>query len=185
MMALLAIAQRQVIDKVVATVGGELILLSEIEEQFALMEAQNGSLPENARCEIVNSLLVNKLLLNQAKLDSVAVSDEEVEDQLNARIDRILTYMNGDVSQFEAYYGQSIGEVKAQFREDLRNQILVERMRGQIILSAAGGDIDNMEGIAVRQTEGGASRIVIVSDDNYNDWERTLWLEFELPPEAR
>ncbi|MCC0023823.1 MAG: esterase-like activity of phytase family protein [Hyphomicrobiaceae bacterium] len=59
------------------------------------------------------------------------------------------------------------------------------RMRGQIILSAAGGDIDNMEGIAVRQTEGGASRIVIVSDDNYNDWERTLWLEFELPPEAR
>ncbi len=133
MMALMGIAQRQVIDKVVATVGGELILLSEVEEQHALMEAQSGVLPENARCEIVNSLLVNKLLLNQAKLDSVVVSDEEVEEQLNARIDRILTYMNGDVSQFEAYYGQSIGEVKAQFREDLRNQILVERMRGQIM----------------------------------------------------
>ncbi len=133
MVALLGYTQRQIIDKVVATVGGELILLSEVEEQFALMEAQSGVLPENARCEIMNSLLVNKLLLNQAKLDSVVVADEEVEDQLNARIDRILTYMNGDVSQFEAYYGQSIGEVKAQFREDLRNQILVERMRGQIM----------------------------------------------------
>ncbi|MCB9994739.1 MAG: esterase-like activity of phytase family protein [Hyphomicrobiaceae bacterium] len=58
------------------------------------------------------------------------------------------------------------------------------RMRGEIILSAAGGDIDNMEGLGVRQTEGGATRIVLVSDDNYNDWERTLWLEFELPPES-
>ncbi|GJM33676.1 MAG: peptidylprolyl isomerase [Saprospiraceae bacterium] len=133
LMALMSCAQRKIIDKVVATVGGELILLSEVEEQHALMEAQSGELPENARCEIMNSLLVSKLLLNQAKLDSIEISDGEVEDQLNARIDRILTYMNGDVTQFEAYYGQSIGEVKAQFREDLRNQILGERMRGQIM----------------------------------------------------
>lgn len=125
--------QKQVIDKVIATVGGELILLSEVEEQFALMEAQNGNIPDETRCQITESLLVSKLMLNQAKLDSIDVTDEEVEVQLQARIDRILGFMNGDVSQFEAYYGQSINAVKEQFREDLKNQILTDRMRSQVL----------------------------------------------------
>lgn len=128
-----ACAQRQVIDKVVATIGGEFILLSEVEEQHSMMEAQQGVLPDDARCSILDGAILSKLLLNQAKLDSIIVADEEVEDQLNARIDRILTYMNNDVQQFEDYYGQSIGEVKEQFREDLKNQILTERMRSEII----------------------------------------------------
>lgn len=128
-------AQKEVIDKVVATIGGELVLLSEVEEQHALIEAQNGVLPPDARCGIMEKILISKLLLNQAKLDSVEVSEEEVEAQLNARIDRILGFMNNDVSQFEAYYNQTIAEVKEQFREDLRNQILVERMRTTILNS--------------------------------------------------
>lgn len=126
-------AQKQVIDKVTATVGGELVLLSEVEEQISLMQAQNGQLPEDARCSIMDQVLITKLLLNQAKLDSIEVSDIEVEEQLNARIDRILSYMNGDIAQFEAYYGQTISAVKDQFREDLKSQLLVERMRGQIM----------------------------------------------------
>ncbi len=127
--------ERVVIDKVIATVGGELVLLSEIEEQHALMKAQEGNLPPNARCNILDNLLANKLLLNQAKLDSVVVADEEVETQLNARIERILGFMNNDVQQFEDYYGQTVNDVKEQFREDLRNQLLIERMRGQIMNS--------------------------------------------------
>ncbi len=126
-------AQREIIDKVVANVGGEILLLSEVEEQYALMSAQQGSLPPEARCAIVDQLLAQKLLVNQAKLDSVEVSEEEVESQLDARIEQILAYMNGDVRQFEEYYGQTIGEVKEAFREDLRNQLLAERMRNQIM----------------------------------------------------
>lgn len=128
-------AQSEVIDKVISTVGGETVLLSEVEEQFALTQAQQGVLPAEARCEFLNQILISKLLLNQAKLDSIEVGDEEVEDQLNARIERILGYMNNDMTQFEAYYGQSINEVKDQFREDLKNQILVERMRSNVINS--------------------------------------------------
>ncbi len=127
--------QTQVIDKVVATVGGELVLLSEVEEQRAMMEAQSGGLPEGARCNIMDQLMASKLLLNQAKLDSIEVSEEEVEAQLDARIERILGFMNNDVSQFEAYYGQTINEVKEQFREDLKNQLLVERMRAEVMAS--------------------------------------------------
>jgi peptidyl-prolyl cis-trans isomerase SurA len=127
--------KRAIIDKVIATVGSELVLLSDVEDQYSLSRAQEGQLPPDARCNILNSLLASKLLLNQAQLDSIEVTDEEVEAQLDARIERILGFMNNDVNQFEDYYGQSINDVKEQFREDLRNQILVERMRNQILNS--------------------------------------------------
>ncbi|NJC26426.1 peptidylprolyl isomerase [Neolewinella antarctica] len=123
-----------VIDQVIARIGGEYILLSDLEEQFALSESQsNDSLPASARCQILDQVLVSKLLYNQSKLDSIEITDAEVESQLNARIDRILSYMNGDINQFEDYYGQSITATKEQFREDLREQILVDRMRGTVV----------------------------------------------------
>jgi peptidyl-prolyl cis-trans isomerase SurA len=134
-LATASFAQKAVIDKVVAMVGGEVILLSEVEEQYALMKAQRPNTPTDARCDMLDGLLTAKLLINQAKLDSIEVSDQEVEDQLNARIDRILSYMNGDVAQFEDYYGQTITQVKEQFREDLRNQLLADRMRGEVLKS--------------------------------------------------
>lgn len=128
------IAQREVIDKVIANVGNEYVLLSELEEQIALIsDKQGGKLPPDARCLMLDNLLTQKLLINQAKIDSVLVKDEEVEDQMNARIEQILDYMGGDVNQFEEYYGQSIGEVKQSFREDLRSQLLADRMRNKVM----------------------------------------------------
>ena len=126
-------SQKEVIEKVVAQVGGEIVILSEIEEQYALLNERQGNLPADARCMILDNILTQKLLVNQAKLDSVEVSDEEVEAQLNARIDQILEYMGGDLTQFEEYYGQTVTEVKDAFREDLFNQLLSERMSGQVM----------------------------------------------------
>ncbi|MEM0993008.1 MAG: peptidylprolyl isomerase [Bacteroidota bacterium] len=126
-------AQRKVIDKVIGVVGSEYIQLSDVEEQYALSASQSGGLPPEARCQIMNQLLSQRLLLNQAKLDSVEVADAEVEVQLNARIDRILGMMGGNIQQFEEYYGQSINDVKDEFRQDLKNQIVTDRMRSTII----------------------------------------------------
>lgn len=123
--------EMELIDKVVAYVGSELVLLSEVEEQYALMKERNPEMPEDQKCAILENLMVQKLLVNQAKLDSVVVLDEEVDVQLNARIDRILSMMNNDIKQFEDYYGKSISQVKAQFREDLKSQILAERMQAR------------------------------------------------------
>ena len=95
----ISFGQVQVMDKIIATVGGELILLSELEEQFALALSQKSDLPQNARCEILEQLLTSKLLINQYKLDSIEVGDDEVENQLAARIDRILSFMNNDIKQ--------------------------------------------------------------------------------------
>ncbi len=124
---------RAIIDKVIGIVGNELILLSDVEEQYDLLEKQQGVLPEGYKGRILENLLADRLLLNQARLDSIEVGSDEVEAQLQARIDQILTYMNNDVSQFEAYYGQSINDVKETFRTDLENQLLVQRMRSSII----------------------------------------------------
>ncbi len=54
-------------------------------------------------------------------------------------------------------------------------------MRGELLLSAQGGDIDNMESLMVHQSPGGETRIFMGSDNNFNDWQRTLLLEFALP----
>lgn len=54
-------------------------------------------------------------------------------------------------------------------------------MKGELLLHAAGGDIDNMEALAVHTAPDGSTRITLVSDNNFNDWERNLLLEFSLP----
>jgi len=128
--------QEAVIDQVIARVGGEYVLLSELEDVFAQAQSQSNSpLPPEARCQMLDQLLVGKLLLNQSKLDSIVVEEPEVQQQLDARIERILGYMGGDINQFEDYYGQSITAVKEQFRESLREQIAVDRMRGTVVQS--------------------------------------------------
>lgn len=129
-------SQEAIIDQVIARVGGEYILLSDLEDVFAQAQSQSNSpLPPESRCQMLDQLLVGKLLLNQSKLDSIEIPEAQVEQQLNARIDRILGYMGGDVNQFEDYYGQSITAVKEQFRESLREQLAVERMRGTVVQS--------------------------------------------------
>jgi hypothetical protein len=54
-------------------------------------------------------------------------------------------------------------------------------MRGEMLLEVTGGDIDNMEAVAVHSAPNGSTRITLVSDNNFNDWERSLLLEFSLP----
>jgi hypothetical protein len=54
-------------------------------------------------------------------------------------------------------------------------------MRGEVLLAASGGDIDNMEGLAVHVAPDGGIRITMISDNNFNDWQRNLLLEFSLP----
>ncbi len=124
--------ERLLIDKVVATVGGEVILLSEVQEQIAYARQQNPKLDANYGCIVLQNLLVQKLLVHQAKIDSIVVKDEEVENQLDARIERLRSYFNQDDKAIEAYYGQTVAQIKDQMRNDMRNQLLAERMQQEI-----------------------------------------------------
>jgi peptidyl-prolyl cis-trans isomerase SurA len=126
-------AQKELLDKIICTVGGETILLSEVEDQYSYMKSQrNGEAPPNAKCMILDNLMLNALLVNQSKVDSVLVTEEEVEAELGTRIDQILGQMNNDITQFESYYGQTVAEVKESFRDDLRSKKQSERMKAKI-----------------------------------------------------
>lgn len=126
-------AQKQVIDKVICEVGNEVILLSDLAEQIKLIESRQGPSKPEDKCFLLENMMVSKLLVNQAFIDSVVVSDEELNTQLNARIDRILESMGNDVTQFEAYYGKSTKEVREDFSSDLRNQLVADKMRNKLM----------------------------------------------------
>lgn len=122
-----------VIDKVVAKVGGETILLSDIESQYEYTKQQNPGVDESIKCQILESVIQQKVIINQAKLDSVVVLPEEVEQRLDLKIDNVLRQMNGDESFFREYYGASPDEMKDKLREDERQAILAERMQTNLI----------------------------------------------------
>ncbi len=124
---------KKVIDEVVATVGQEVIFLSEIEEQFNFIREKQPNVPQSAKCEVLQNLIIQKLLVNQAKLDSVEVGEAEIENQLTARIDRLLSYFGQDQKALEEYYGMSVERMKEDMRNDMESQMLAERMQNQIL----------------------------------------------------
>ncbi len=120
------------VDKVVAQVGSEYILLSDVEKQFSYLQESTGEISDEERCSILEGLMAQKIMVDQAKLDSIAVMDSEVEQQLDYRIESILRQMNGDTEFFEEYYGQTIPEVKEWMRVNMKEMLLAERMRGSL-----------------------------------------------------
>ena len=126
---------KTVIDKVVANVGQEIVLLSEVEEQYAYAASRQSKVPEGYRCGILQELLVQKLLTNQARLDSVVVTDEEVTAQVDARFERIVAQMGGDESRFEEFYGVPVATMREQVTNDMRSQLVAQKMQQQVIES--------------------------------------------------
>ena len=124
----------QSIDKVLAIVGNEVILLSDVEGQFKLMQSQSrGSLPPQTRCYLFDQLLTGALILGQAERDSVKVADEEVDGQIDARLQQILAMMGNSTEQFVSYYNKTPQEVKVEMREDMRKQLVQQQMQQKIL----------------------------------------------------
>ncbi len=126
-------AQDLLIDKVIARVGSEQILLSEIEEEFSYYKSKDPSVSEDMKCALLESMIEQKLVIYHAKIDSVEVSDEEVELQLDFRFESVLRQMNGDEAFFEDYYGASIEEMKNRYRDDQRHKLLAEKMQYELL----------------------------------------------------
>ncbi len=124
-------AQPVILDKVIARVGKEYILHSEIEEQYALW-AERGLPPEDAHCTILENTLVTNLLVHRAQIDSLPVTEEDVERELDGRMEQILAMMGNDVTQFESYYGMTLTEAKELNRPDLRKKLYAESMQRRI-----------------------------------------------------
>jgi len=133
MIMITAKAQDKVIDEVVATVGSHMIMLSDIEQQYMQMRAVEGfnTNSTTARCQILESMLFQKLMLNQAEFDSLKVTDEEVEGSLDSKL-RYYIQQFGSRDKLEAFYKKSIDEIKAEFKEPIREQLLEEQVQQKI-----------------------------------------------------
>ncbi|MEO5673948.1 MAG: peptidylprolyl isomerase [Chitinophagales bacterium] len=128
-----AFAQPQLADKIVGIVDERIVQLSELEAQYQQYTYQSaGPAPADLKCQIFDQFLTDKLLVRQAELDSVKVTDDEVEQNLDMRI-RSFANIAGSVEKLEEYYGKSLVEIKEEFRDDIREKILADRERGDIV----------------------------------------------------
>ena len=128
-----AAAQRYngVIDKTVATVGGETILLSDIEEEVKQRHASGQSSDRDARCEILEAMMESKIFLMQARLDSLTVNTDMVDGNLSQRIDWFRTQLGGD-EEMENYFGKPLYKLRQEWKKLLEEQSLTEQERYQV-----------------------------------------------------
>ena len=129
-MVTIANSQPQILDKVIAIVGKNPLLLSEVETTI-LQQKEKKVVDENARCKIFEDLLFQKLLLSQADRDSIVVADAEVDNELTRRI-QYYVGMLGSEEKFEAFYGKRISVFKDELRDDVKNQLLAQKMQQKI-----------------------------------------------------
>lgn len=124
--------QRQLIDKVVAVVGDNIILQSDIEAQYAQMvtQSQGQPLPPNLKCNILDNMMLDKLFLAQALIDSVTASPEEIDAELDRRIKYFMSVF-GSKEKLEEYYGKSVIELKDDFKDDIEKQLVSDKMRNK------------------------------------------------------
>lgn len=126
--------QPQVVDKVVAVVGSNIIMQSDIEEQYMQYRLQGGikGSASTIRCEILEDQLFRKLMLNQAELDSIEVTNEQIEQEMDYRI-RYYVNQLGSQEKLEKYYNKTMKEIKEELREIIKDQKLVEEVQRKIV----------------------------------------------------
>jgi len=131
LMASVAWGQKTKVDGIVAVVGRDIILKSDWDLQ---VDALKGQLPGGASpdpCRVLEEMLFEKLLVHQAEIDSVAVTEDEVEETMNRRID-VLIQQIGSARKLEEYYKKSIVEIKEEMRELVSNQMIAQKMQSKI-----------------------------------------------------
>lgn len=119
------------IDKSIAVVGNEMIMLSDIEQEVQMRRAQGLASDRNIRCELLEQMLVSKLFLMQARVDSMTVNQDVVEGDLSNRIDQIRTQLGGD-EQVEKYFGKPLYKLREEWRRTIEDQNLTMMMQQQI-----------------------------------------------------
>lgn len=120
-----------VIDKIVAVVGDNTILKSDIESQVVSMRANGVLVDDKTKCQMFEELMFQKLLLHQAELDSVTVTDAEVESEIDRRLNYFIAQI-GSEKKLEQYYKKSMLQIKEEFRVIVKDQIVSQRMQGKI-----------------------------------------------------
>ena len=125
-------AAQSVVDEVVWVVGDEPILKSEIEVMRMQAAMENYRWERDPDCSIPERLAVQKLFLHQAAIDSIEVKESEVNAQIEARVEYMISQV-GSKEKLEEYRKQTLTQIRASMHDELKNQMLVQRMREHLV----------------------------------------------------
>ena len=130
--------QGMIIDEVIALVGRNIILKSDIENQYITYKMQMkgaiGGSPEEIRCRILEDLLYQKLMVVQAEYDSIEVTPDQVNSELDRRIGTFINQF-GSQEKMEKFYGKTLNEIKSELANIIKEQLLAQQVQNGIISS--------------------------------------------------
>lgn len=121
-----------VVDKIIAKVDNYIVLKSELETAYQAFLAEGNPQSQEAKCELFNRLIINKLMVAKAEIDSVLVTDIEVDGNTEQRMAMILQNSGNSPEQLERAYGKTLEQIKLELREQIREQLIAREMTSRI-----------------------------------------------------
>ena len=119
------------VDGIAGVVGNNIVLNSDVEQQLLQYQAQGLEVDAALRVQVLEDLLFQKLMLHQALLDSVVVTENEVFNEIDSRINNFILQLGGE-DQLESYFDKKIYEIKEEMFEPIENSLLIQRVRYDI-----------------------------------------------------
>jgi peptidyl-prolyl cis-trans isomerase SurA len=116
-----------IVDKIVAQIGDEIILLSDLQAQKLQMAQAGTEIPANADCDILEGLMYQNLLLNQAMLDSITLPPGQVESEMENRL-RVIEQQIGGREKLEQFYGKTVSQIKLEFYDIIEDRLLTQEV---------------------------------------------------------
>jgi peptidyl-prolyl cis-trans isomerase SurA len=105
-----------VVDKIIAKVDNYIVIKSELESAYQGYLAEGNQQSEQAKCQLFNRLIMNKLMVAKAAIDSVLVTDFEVDQNTSQRMNAILQNSGNSPEELERRYGKSLEQIRVELR---------------------------------------------------------------------
>lgn len=121
-----------IVDEVIAIVGKNMIKYSELETTYLQAKEKGGDLKEQSRCDIFENMLLNKLMLHQADVDSLTVTDAEVDNELNSRVKYMIQVYGGQES-LERQMKKSLSQIKEEYKDVIKENLLIQQEQNKLI----------------------------------------------------
>ena len=121
-----------VVDEIIVRVDDYIVLRSELESTYLDILSRGERISGNTKCAVLKDLITNKLLVAKAEIDSVLVEDGQVDQELNSRMALIINQV-GSEDEIEKYYNKTIAEFKKELFDDIKEQLIVRKMRQEIL----------------------------------------------------
>ncbi len=120
-----------VIDKIIAKVDDYIVLKSDLERAYLEFLSRGEIIKGDAKCQILENLVINKLMLAKAEIDSVMVLDAQVEMNLDQRMSYFIQQI-GSEEKLEEIYNKTVAEFRAELFDDIKDQMTIQKMQGEI-----------------------------------------------------